>query len=116
MLPDRIDLPRSGPLENPDEVPSKTDYYDGSMNLNVKKLSCKIFGNADECLHQSSCGWCGSNNACILGNNLGPLESCLRSSYIFTLPPSDPKNTVTQTKIVNAGGNGITFAIQNVPK
>ncbi len=34
-LADVIRPPAPGPLENVDELPSNTNYYDGSLNLNV---------------------------------------------------------------------------------
>lgn len=100
-------MPPPGPQESVDEVPSTTDYYDGSHNLNTVKIQCRIYANPTDCLHQSSCGWCGSANNCILGNNLGPLQPCLKSSYIFTAPFP---NWNPQTKVVNEqiGGVGLT--------
>lgn len=107
-LPDKFDLPSAGPLENVEEIDSNTDYYDGSMNLNKKKISCKIHGNATECLKHSSCGWCGSKNSCILGNNLGPLQSCMRSTFLY----SSPVPNFTPTSSVQADETGIKFNIQ----
>jgi len=85
-LPDKFDLPKPGLVETVDEVPSISYYYDGSNNLNVKTLHCTIFANPKECLIHSRCGWCGETKQCILGNNLGPQESCKRSSYIYSAP------------------------------
>jgi len=34
-LSDAIKPPAPGPLSSVDEVPSTTNYYDGSLNLNV---------------------------------------------------------------------------------
>ena len=94
-------------MESVDETPSSTDYYDGSRNLNVVKVQCNVNANATDCLKQSSCGWCGSSNTCILGNNLGPLQSCVKSSYIFSAPYP---NWNPQTRVVNdqVGGIGLT--------
>ncbi len=101
------ELPPPGPQESPDEVPSETDYYDGSLHLNSVKVQCKIFSNPTDCLHQSSCGWCGSNSSCILGNNLGPLQPCSKSSYIFTAPfPNWSPETKVKTE--NTGGVSLT--------
>jgi len=109
-LPEKFDLPRPGPLENPEEVPSGTDYYDGSLNLNKKKISCKIHGNATECLKNSSCGWCGSKSQCILGNNLGPLQACMRSTFLYSspLPNWNPK-----ARVEAKGGDGVAFTLSN---
>jgi hypothetical protein len=106
-LPAHFDPPAPGPMESVDEIPSVTDYFDGSKNLNVIKVQCKIYANASDCLKQSSCGWCGSTNGCILGNNLGPLQSCVKSSYIFSAPYP---NWNPQTRVVNdqIGGVGLT--------
>jgi hypothetical protein len=110
-LPDHFDLPRNGPLENVEEVASTTDYYDGSINLNKKKISCRIYGNSSDCLKNSSCGWCGSNNSCILGNNLGPLQSCSRSSFVYSSPIP---NWDLQATVQNAGnGDGVKFVLKN---
>ena len=94
-------------MESVDETPSSTDYYDGSKNLNVVKVQCIVYANATDCLKQSSCGWCGSTKSCILGNNLGPLQSCVKSSYIFSAPYP---NWNPQTRVVNdqVGGVGLT--------
>lgn len=109
-LPDNFDLPRNGPLENVEEVASTSDYYDGSINLNKKKISCRIYGNASDCLKNSSCGWCGSNNSCVLGNNLGPLQSCLRSSFVYSSPIP---NWNFQATVQTNGSDGVKFVLKN---
>lgn len=43
----------------------------------------------EACFMAQGCGWCASSNSCIIGNNLGPLAPCLRSSYVFTSPAQD---------------------------
>jgi len=55
-LPDKINVPKQGPLEAVDEIASVGDYYDGEKKLNVIKVNCKIYANPTDCLHQSSCG------------------------------------------------------------
>jgi len=110
-LPAKFDLPRSGPLENVDEVPSETDYYDGSTKLNKKVIHCRLYGNASDCLKNSSCGWCGSNNSCILGNNLGPLQSCLRSSFLYSSPA--PNMNLSASVHDNPEGDGIKFVLNS---
>jgi hypothetical protein len=85
-LPDKIDLPEAGPTESVEEIATTTDYYDGSQKLNVVKIQCTVYSDPSECFKQSSCGWCGSSNKCILGNNIGPLQACVKSSYIFNAP------------------------------
>jgi len=40
-------------------------------------------------MKSGNCGWCASSNACIPGNNLGPLAPCLRGKFQFTSPNSD---------------------------
>mmetsp|Transcript_9994 Transcript_9994/g.10305 ORF Transcript_9994/g.10305 Transcript_9994/m.10305 type:complete len:198 (-) Transcript_9994:71-664(-) len=109
-LPEKFDIPRSGPLENVEEVPSSTDYYDGSINLNKKKILCKIHGNATECLKNSSCGWCGSSGVCILGNNLGPLQSCLRSTFVYSSPVP---NWNLSGSVINSDSNGVKFVLKD---
>jgi len=55
-LPDKLVVPKRGPLEVVDEVPTVKDYYNGEAKLNVLKINCKINANPTDCLHQSSCG------------------------------------------------------------
>lgn len=109
-LPEKFDLPRPGPLENVEEIASVTDYYDGSTNLNKKKITCRIYGNASDCLKNSSCGWCGSNNTCVLGNNLGPLQSCLKSTFVYSAPVP---NWNLRASVDNLGGPGVKFSLKN---
>lgn len=102
-LPERFEAPKAGPAENVDEIPTISDYYDGSAKLNTIQVKCKIFTTALDCLRQSSCGWCGSSNSCVLGNNMGPLQACMRSSYIFS-PPIPNWNRMTTTNEANVAG------------
>ena len=69
-------------------------------------MTCKIYANPTDCLHSSECGWCGSQSGCIAGNNLGPLEACVKSSYIFSAPFP---NWNPQTRVINeiVGGAGL---------
>ena len=93
-LPDKMDPPAPGPTENVDEIATTQDYYDGSSKLNTIKIKCISYSTPTECFNQSSCGWCGSSNSCILGNNMGPLQACLKSSYVFSSPlPNFNKRT-----------------------
>ena len=85
-LPKYFDLPKPGLVETVLELPSETDYYDGTNHLNVLKLHCTIYSNPKVCMAHSSCGWCGSSSKCIIGNNLGPQQPCKRSSYIYSAP------------------------------
>jgi hypothetical protein len=55
-LPDKLVVPKRGPLEAVDEIPTVKDYYNGEAKLNVLKVNCKINANPTDCLHQSSCG------------------------------------------------------------
>jgi hypothetical protein len=55
-----------GLLESADEIPSNTNYYDGSLNLNVgkvtyfliiiKKVNCHVISNPNECYKSLLCG------------------------------------------------------------
>jgi len=101
-------MPPPGPQENPEEIHSTTEYYDGSRNLNAVKIQCKIYSNPTDCLHQSSCGWCGSTNSCISGNNLGPLQPCVKSSYVFTSPYP---NWSPQTKVITEQVGGVALTV-----
>jgi len=69
-----------------DERPSEFLYYDGSDRLNSVRVDCLIYANKEDCLSKSNCGWCGSRNCCIGGNRNGPIQSCERSTYIFSYP------------------------------
>jgi len=80
---------------------------DQKKKLNTIKINCKMYTSPSECLHNSSCGWCGSKGSCIAGTNLGPLESCVKSSYIFSAPAPNwsPNNRVHNE---NVGGMSLT--------
>ena len=84
-----MDLPRPGQKEVIEELPTSTDYYDGSLNLNSVKIQCTVYQNQNDCLHQNKCGWCGETSSCILGNNLGPLQPCNKLSYVYTYHPPE---------------------------
>jgi len=109
-LPDNQPLPRPGPKETIDEIPTSTDYYDGSKKLNTIKIHCKMYTSPRECLHNSSCGWCGSNGSCIAGTNLGPLEPCVKSSYIFSAPSP---NWSPNNRVVNENVGGMSLTVVN---
>ncbi len=78
---------KKGPLEPVDEIPTLTDYYDGDAKLNKIEINCHLYANPTDCVHQSRCGWCGASTSCIVGNPAGPLENCVKASYIFAQPP-----------------------------
>lgn len=70
--------------EAADEVPSVTNYYDGTNQLNKIQVKCKMYTGLNDCVHQAGCGWCGATSSCITGNQAGPLEACSKSTYVFT--------------------------------
>lgn len=79
-----------GKVETVDEITTESNYYDGTIGLKTTVTTCNMYTTQPQvCLHQGSCGWCGSSNTCINGNNLGPLAPCLRGTYVFTAPSSD---------------------------
>jgi hypothetical protein len=106
-LPASIPAPKPGPVEVVEEIPSVTDYYDGGAKLNKITITCHIYANPTDCVHQSSCGWCGASNSCIAGTTLGPLETCEKTSYIFSAPNPNwrPQN------IVNENVGGVSFTV-----
>lgn len=55
--------------------------------------SCKTL-DKPSCLSKRSCGWCGSSNSCIQGNNLGPASPCLSGTFQYSAPqiPVNPVN------------------------
>ena len=88
-LPARVNL-NTGKLESVDEVASNADYYDGSKTLKLATVNCNAFSSKkDACLHQGSCGWCGSSNSCISGNSLGPTAPCLKGTFLFSAPTNN---------------------------
>lgn len=97
-------------IETVNEIPSVSDYYDGSNNLNVIKIDCNIYANPEKCLKHSSCGWCNASKRCILGNNLGPQQPCPRSSYIYSAPYP---NWDPQARIIQGDINGIGINVLN---
>ena len=121
-LPAKLGPPAPGPLEAVQEVnkinnliltkifqvPTATNYYDGEKKLNTIKIKCKIHANPTECLHHSSCGWCSASNSCIIGNNMGPLEPCVKSSFIFSAPYP---NFNPKTKVINENVGGLSMTV-----
>jgi hypothetical protein len=106
QLPASIPPPKAGPAEVVEEIPSVTDYYDGGAKLNKITITCRIYANPTDCVHQSNCGWCGASNSCIAGTTLGPLEQCAKTSYIFSAPNPNwrPQNIIKE----NVGGVSFT--------
>ncbi len=91
----------SSSKESTDEIPSITNYFDGSERLNTFKVECKMYASINDCLHQASCGWCGESKLCIMGNQMGPMEMCSKSTYIFTSGAMNPDVRVMKD---NVGG------------
>lgn len=91
-------MPR-GPKEFVDEIPSNTHYYDGEFKLNAMKVNCHVYGTIFDCTHQPQCGWCHKTAGCIMGNNLGPMESCPTSQYVFDYPGNGVEDRVRVTNI-----------------
>jgi len=100
--------PPTGPLETVEEIPTIHDYYAGDLHLNVINVKCDIYTNKTDCIHNSSCGWCGSSNGCILGTNFGPAQPCVRASYIYGRPYP---NFHPQVKMINENVGGVTQTI-----
>lgn len=104
MLPDEVPRPAPGPLEPIEEIPTIHEYYDGNLKLNVVKVRCDIYTVKNDCLQTSGCGWCGSTNSCILGNNFGPQQSCVKSSFIYAQPIP---NWNPQLRVINEKVGGV---------
>lgn len=62
--------------ETAEEIPTTTQYYDGTSNLKHSKIKCRLFVTERNCLNQSSCGWCDETKSCIPGSETGPLFGC----------------------------------------
>ena len=93
VLPPRKQL--RGEVTTVLEVPSVTDYYDGTTNFKTSTVKCNQWTIQKEvCLKQRSCGWCASSKSCISGTNLGPLTLC-RGRFEYTAPKDNwnPLNT-----------------------
>ena len=80
-----------------DEIPSPSSYYDGERKLNIIPVTCQFYSNRSFCLNQSGCGWCGERNTCVSGNQFGPTEPCLSSTYVFTTGPPRMERIVQET-------------------
>ena len=92
-----------GLIETVDVIETDSNYYDGTIGLKTTTITrnCASFTYQPQmCLKQSSCGWCGSSNTCINGNNLGPLTPCIKNTYIFT-SPSINWNPLLQGNVTN---------------
>jgi len=76
--------------------------------LNKIQINCHIYANPTDCVHNSHCGWCGASKSCIVGNSVGPLESCVKSSYIFAAPtPSFNPHT----RVINENVGGLSLTV-----
>lgn len=89
-------------------IETDSNYYDGTIGFKTTtKVVCGDYTTKPQvCVNQGSCGWCGSSNSCINGNNLGPLMPCVKGTYVFTAP--DPSwnpipNSVIQNVNIGAG-------------
>jgi len=82
-----------------DEIPSITNYYDGTQRLNSVQVRCKVYANVNDCVHQAGCGWCGSTSSCIMGNQIGTMEACAASTYVFTSGGAHPEERVVKENV-----------------
>lgn len=79
-----VKRPRSEGRESAEEIITEpAEYYDGSKDLNKIYINCHLYEVETDCFHQNGCGWCDSKGKCIMGNKMGPLESCAIESYRF---------------------------------
>jgi hypothetical protein len=76
--------------------------------LNKITINCRIYASPTDCIHSNTCGWCGASNSCIVGNTMGPLENCIKSSYIFAVPQP---NWNPQTRIINENVGGLSLTV-----
>ena len=101
-LPDVIKPPAPGPLESVEEVPSSSNYYDGSLNLNVAQIDCHVISVANQCYKQTVCGWCGQSSSCVRGTQVAPIEPC-SNGYSFN--GANPQQIVKNIQNVVAAAN-----------
>ena len=74
-----------GPVVNEAEtVPSQTQYYDGSSNLNSSSLRCRLMVSMTSCYAANNCGWCKTLGRCIPGNQDAPLYPCEPDMYVYS--------------------------------
>jgi len=113
---DRIPLglnnPYTGVIGEAEEVKTGKFYYDGTAGLgSAIHVNCDVMSTVpSQCVHNSSCGWCGSSSSCIPGNSRGPLANCLRSTYLYTAPSAEwnPIRAGTiNIRAVDKGGNPV---------
>ena len=84
VLPPRKQL--RGEVTTVLEVPSATDYYDGTTKFSTSTVKCNQWTHQKEvCLKQRSCGWCASSHSCLSVNNLS-LNPCLRGRIEYSAP------------------------------
>jgi len=108
---------KGGKIVSITELPSEIDYYDGSRKLRVDSITCNQWTTIPElCMKQSSCGWCGSSNTCIPGNNLGALAPCLAGKFFFSAPDQNfnllSHNNYSITR-KSVGGAQLTTLVDN---
>lgn len=111
-LSEEVPMAPKGPLESIEEIPTPHDYYNGDLKLNVVKVKCQIYTAESDCIHSSNCGWCGSSNSCVLGNNFGPLQPCVKSSFIYGRSYPNYHPTI-RTINENVGGVSSTIVSGN---
>ncbi len=97
-LPPKESL-NDGRLYSAETNTGTSDYYDGTTKLRVNAAlsSCHTLDKS-ACLRKRECGWCGSSNSCITGNNLGPTSPCLSGTFLYVGPKIEqPSNISTAT-------------------
>lgn len=64
------------------------EYYDGQQNIMASREECSYYSTKpQECLNNSHCGWCDSNNACVKGTRMGPIgSSCSKDNFRYFIP------------------------------
>lgn len=74
-------------IETIKEIPSVTNYYDGTFNLNNKELECTILKVQNTCIKSGNCGWCIDTKLCISGNAYGPTNEnlCRKERFIYAI-------------------------------
>ncbi len=86
-IPIHLNKPYSGIMRDADGYMRDKLYYDGTYNLSAIKVECNVYTTVpSDCVHNSSCGWCGEKSSCINGNIHGPLMPCLRNTFLYTAP------------------------------
>ena len=89
-LPEHLNaFPYTGVFSSADTGIHNRHYYDGSINLAKRHamVTCSLNTlDPQSCVSNPGCGWCGSSNTCVNATPLGPIDPCVRSTFLYSAP------------------------------